>query len=66
MAEPIRISIEEPGSGELLESRLLEDDVVVIVHGTAYVHHVQKYANGTQVWTIKGVRATAPEPATDD
>lgn len=39
----------ETGSG------VIQDDVMVIVAGSAYVHDVQDYPkSGTQVWTIKG------------
>lgn len=53
MTEPgIKITVTDLKTNDS-ESQTIVDDVVVIVAGTHYVAGVQKYANGTQVWTIK-------------
>lgn len=33
---------------------VITDDYVLTCAGTCYVHHVQAYANGTHVITVKG------------
>ena len=48
----IRITVEDTENGDR-EVQEITDDVVVIVAGRHYVHHVQKHSTGTQVWTIK-------------
>ncbi|GAB2762813.1 hypothetical protein [Nocardioides pakistanensis] len=52
----IRVTVEDLATGET-ETKDLEDDVLVIVEGSAYVHGVQSFPRvGTQVWTVKGLR----------
>lgn len=53
MADPqIRITVEDLETGDQ-EQQTITDDVVVITAGRHYVASVNKYATGTQVWTIK-------------
>lgn len=50
----VRVTCEHLQTGET-QSVVIQDDCVVIVAGTAYVHGVQDYpTSGTQVWTVKG------------
>lgn len=52
----IRITVEDLESGES-ETKVIRDDVMVVVHGTAHVSAVSDYpSSGTQQWTIKGIR----------
>lgn len=55
--EPARIKVtaEDLGTGDS-ESIVITDGYVLTCAGTAYLAHVQAYANGTRVITIKGVR----------
>lgn len=48
----IRVTAEdlEAGTTEVHE---ITNDVIVVTAGSYYVATVQKYANGTQVWTLK-------------
>ena len=48
----IKITVEDTESGETA-TREIENDVVVIAAGDHYVDGIQKYANGTQIYTIK-------------
>lgn len=36
------------------ETAVIADDYVLTCAGSCYVHHVQAYANGTHVITVKG------------
>lgn len=50
----IKVTVEDLETGETA-SRVLVDDVLVLVTGTCYVDGVQDYpTSGTQVWTVKG------------
>jgi hypothetical protein len=51
----IRVTAEDLGTGDS-ESIIITDDYVLTCAGTAYLAHVQAYANGTHVITVKGVR----------
>lgn len=48
----IRVTVEdtEAGTSEVKE---MVDDVIFVTAGNHYVDSMQRYANGTQVWTIK-------------
>lgn len=48
----IRVTAEDLDTGEK-NVREITDDVIVVTAGRHYVATVQKYGNGTQVWTIK-------------
>ena len=55
--EPARVEVTatDLGTGDS-ETVVITDDYVLTCAGTAYLAHVQAYANGTRVITIKGVR----------
>lgn len=57
--DPVKVTITDPVSGELLEEKLLENDYVLVCAGTRYLAHTNVHANGTHVLTIK--RDTAPD-----
>ena len=49
----IRVTVSDPETGEVLETRDIEDDFIVLAEGKSYVAGVQAYGNGTQVVTVK-------------
>lgn len=49
----IRVTVTDLGTGDTDEA-VITDDYVVTCAGSAYVHHVQAYAKGTHVITVKG------------
>ncbi len=55
--EPARIKVtaEDLGTGDS-ESGIITDDYVLTCAGSCYMTHVQAYANGTHVITVKGVK----------
>lgn len=54
-ADPGRITVTatDPGTGDS-DTVVIENDYVITCAGSCYVHHVQAYANGTHVITVKG------------
>jgi hypothetical protein len=57
--EPIRVTVEDPGTGNVLGERVIENDYMVICAGNRYLANVQASGNGTHVLTIKTREATA-------
>jgi hypothetical protein len=55
MPEParIKVTVTDLGTGDT-EEEVISDDYVITCAGDCYVDHVQMYANGTHVLTIKG------------
>jgi hypothetical protein len=53
MADPIKVTVSDPGTGEVLEERVLDDDYLVLCAGNRYLDSVQAHANGTHVLTVK-------------
>lgn len=55
MTEParIKVTVTDPETGDAEEVEIC-DDYVITCAGSCYVHHVQAYANGTHVITVKG------------
>ena len=55
MDEPVRIkvTVTDLGNGDSDEV-VISDDYLITCAGSAYVDHVQAYANGTHVITVKG------------
>lgn len=49
----IRVTVEDLATGET-ETVEIKDDYVILAAGSCYIHHVQSYANGTHILTIKG------------
>jgi hypothetical protein len=54
----IKVTAEDLGTGDS-DSVVITDDYVLTCAGSAYLHHVQAYANGTHVITVKGVKRRA-------
>lgn len=53
MSEPVRVTVSDPKTGEEFESRVVDNDFMVICAGDRYIDSVQAYGNGTQVLTVK-------------
>lgn len=54
-AGDIRVTIEDLATGET-ETVEVKDDYLIVAAGTCNVEHVQSYANGTHILTVKGRR----------
>lgn len=50
---PIKVTVSDPDTGEVLGERVIEDDYVLICNGRSYLDGMQTYANGTHVLTVK-------------
>ena len=53
MAEPIKVTVSDPATGEVLGEQVIDNDYVVICAGNRYVASTNTHANGTHVLTIK-------------
>jgi hypothetical protein len=54
MPEPgIRVTVEDLLTGET-ESQEIHDDYTIVTAGSCHVAHINAFANGTHVLTIKG------------
>ena len=53
-----KVTSEDLATGEH-ESKVIEDDWMLVTDGDVYLHGVQRYANGTTVLTVKRDRLTA-------
>ena len=51
--EPIKITVTDPKTGEILGEQIIENDYVLICAGNTYLHDTQVHANGTHVVYIK-------------
>lgn len=56
MSDPIKVTVSDPDSGEVLGEQVVDNDYVLICAGNRYVSNTDAHANGTHVVTIK--RAT--------
>lgn len=57
MAEPIKVTVSDPTTGEVLGEQVVTDDYVLVCAGTAELTYTQASpTTGTHVLTIKGVR----------
>lgn len=54
---PVKVTISDPESGEVLGEKILDDDYLIITAGNRAVAHVNAHSNGTHVCTIKVVDA---------
>lgn len=53
MADPIKVTVTDPETGEVLGEQIVEDNYLLICAGNRYLHHENLYANGTAVLTVK-------------
>ena len=66
MSEPIKVTVTDPETGEVLGEQVIEDDYMVICAGNRYLAGTQAHANGTHVLTVKvDIAACAERPAQD-
>ena len=57
MTEPIKVTVTDPTTGEVLGEQTITDDYVLICAGSAELTHTNVAPiKGTHVLTIKGVR----------
>ena len=54
MAEPVKVTVTDPETGEVLAETVVTDDYVLVCAGTCRLTYTQASANGTHVLTIKG------------
>lgn len=60
MADPIRVTVHDPESGETVTKEVQQGDYLLICHEPCHRHHVQTYPTaGTHVVTIRGVQRRA-------
>ena len=52
-SEPIKVTVSDPTTGEILGEQIVENNYVVICAGDRYLAHTTAHANGTHVLTIK-------------
>lgn len=50
---PVKVTVSDPDTGEVLGERVIEDDYILICNGRSYLHYTSAYANGTHVLTVK-------------
>lgn len=50
---PVKVTVTDPVSGEVLGERTIEDDYILICNGRSYLAHTTAHANGTHVLTVK-------------
>lgn len=59
MSDPIKVTVTDPDTGEVLAERIIDNDYVVLCAGNRYAAHTNAHANGTHVVTVKVDRAGA-------
>lgn len=51
---PIKVTVSDPDTGEVLETQILDNDFLVLCAGAPYISGIQHYPRtGTQILTIK-------------
>lgn len=50
---PVKVTVSDPETGEVLAEQVITNDYVVITAGNTYIDRVQAHANGTAVITVK-------------
>ena len=53
MNDPVKVTVTDPDSGEVLGEQLLDNDYLLICAGNRYLGRANARANGTHVLTIK-------------
>ena len=57
MTDPIKVTVSDPATGEVLGEQVVEDDYVIVCAGTAWLCGTQvSPGTGTHQITVKGVR----------
>lgn len=52
---PIKVTVTDPETGEVLGEQVIENDYMVICAGRCDLDGIQTYGNGTHVLTVRGV-----------
>lgn len=64
---PIKVTVTDPESGEVLDERTLADDYLILCHGRSYLAREQHYpTTGTSVLTVKRVPPGAGDDAKEE
>ncbi len=53
MSDPVKVTVSDPKTGEVLGEQVVENDYVLICAGNRHLAHTTAHANGTHVLTIK-------------
>lgn len=53
MSDPIKVTVSDPATGEVLGEHVVDNDYLLICAGRTYQHAVTRHANGTHVITVK-------------
>lgn len=54
MTDPVKVTVTDPATGEVLGEQVIDNDYIVVCAGTRYVSGTQAYpGKGTHVITIK-------------
>jgi hypothetical protein len=57
---PIKVTVTDPESGEVLGEHTIENDYVLVCAGSCYLDGTQAYpGTGTHVLTVKGKRVAS-------
>lgn len=61
MNKPVKITVSDPDTKEILGESVIENDYTVVCAGNRYIDSIQTHANGTHVLTIKRDKVTLEE-----
>jgi hypothetical protein len=53
VSEPIKVTISDPTTGEVLAEQVVDNDFVLVCAGNRYLANTTTHANGTAVLTVK-------------
>jgi len=56
VSEPIKVTVSDPNTGEVLGEKVVSNDYILICAGDVYLDRTDAHANGTHVLTVKGCR----------
>ena len=57
MADPVKVTVSDPATGEVLGEQVIDDDYVLVCAGTAHLASTQVHPEtGTHQLVVKGAR----------
>lgn len=57
MTDPVKVTVSDPDTGEVLGEQVIDDDYVIVCAGTAYLAGTQVHPEtGTHQLVVKGAR----------